>query len=266
MARKINGLEQPRPKYHIYYWLITKMKTKIINYDPGSKGDFIVNFLNDKISFELLGQSSASAGSDTRTYGQSLLNSELGKYVDLLLQSDYQEEYISSHSIIYMNNEMLSRLYQKYDLYHIYVEEEWQQHVNIDIMFKVFTKPIHISLVEKSKKLFEKNVFEKLEYVIDFQLLQMSKDITNENRFEFINFYIKNNRFFNTKNTFVKSLNYSKIFTSTFSDLENLLSSSNKKFDKDLYIAALKKSFLPKTIDAFGKTFNIEELGYRYYI
>lgn len=242
------------------------MKTKIINYEPGSKGDFITNFLNGKISFEKNGQSSASAGTESRVYGQGLINSELDKYVDLLLNSSFKEKYISSHSIIYLTDDLLNKLSEKYNLYHICVDSNWQKQVNIDIIFKVFIKPLHQSLIEKSKKMYGEETASKLKYNIDLQIANTVKNITDQDRIDFVNFFIERNVFFNNKNPLIKQVNYNDLFAEPFDGIAYLMESNNKKFKSSFYKPILQKTFLPKTIDAFGHTFNIEDLGYRYYI
>lgn len=243
------------------------MKTKIINYEPGAKGDFVINFLNDKLLFESLGQSSASAGSDTRVIAQGLPNDQLDQYVDILLDKDYEEHFISSHSLHLMSTNMLQRLKQKYDLYHILIDTEWKEQVNIDGAFKMLIKEAHPSLIEKYQsdlKFFNVDI-DSIKYNIDLKYIHMRIPISNESRIMYLKRLIKENRAADI-NPLIECLPYKEMFLEPFDSVKKLRESIDKKFDETFFKFSLKQSFLPKTIDAFGHTFNIEELGYRYYI
>ncbi len=242
------------------------MKTKIINYEPGSKGDFIINFLNDKISFEKLGQSSASAGAETRVIGQSLPNDQLDKYVDILLEKDYEEPFISTHSLTDMTDSMLSRLSQKYELYHINIDDNWRVQANIDYIFKVLIREVHPSLVEKEKRLFDlEKDFGKIEYIIDLKYIAAKIPVNDQNRIKWMMSISKEIPKINIS-SLINSLSYNDLFSEPFIAVRSLRDMIGKTFDEQLYRFVLKQSFLPKTIKVFNHTFNLEDMGYRYYI
>lgn len=244
------------------------MKTKIINYRGGSKGDFIINFLNNKISFRTLGQSASSAGTDTRSFGQSLLDHQMHQYVDLMLKTNYKESFVSSHSLTKLSVDLLQSLSTKYDLYHIVVEQGWQRQVNIDFSFKALSKEIHPSLVarERNKKIMSEHDINNLKYNIDIFLPSRNLSMNDDNRIKVMLEMIE--LIHDDKNTcdLINHISYDSLFVEPFSDARELADSIGKKFDERFYKGLVKKSFLPKQVSAFGETFDVENLGYRYYI
>jgi hypothetical protein len=243
------------------------MRPKIINYIGGSKGDFIINFLNNKISFRSLGQSGSSAGTDTRSFGQSLPNDQLYRYVDVMIDTTYKEPFVSSHSLTNMSDDLLHTLLEKYDLYHIVVEPEWQKQVNIDFMFKVWSKKIHHSLIEKLKntKETDEDKLKEIEYNIDIVLFSKDLPLNDKNR---LNIMLEMNNLNHVRDVsrMINPICYSKLFVDPFVDVQILCETIGKRFNERFYRELLKKSFLPREITVFGHTFDVEKLGYRYYI
>ena len=250
-------------------------KKIILNFQPGSKGDLLINFLNGKINIDTDGRSMVP--------NESLLSRDLEeKFIGNLIEEDYfektfvqllnehPEKVIPSHIIKNLRKEYIELLCKNFVIFDIEIHSDFLLQAKIDLIFKNFIKPISKNLkiyyANKAKNKSWKNI----KYLIDVLLLSELDKITNKDRIEKIYSYIdhykkKIDRIEPNNIDFLTTINYNKLFLEPYSDVKMLCDFVGINFNIDIWKNAVQNSFLPEEIHCFETIFKPYELGYRRY-
>lgn len=232
-------------------------KRYILNYIGGSKGDFLCNFINNiPVSLDERNASPSDFGFLKSLTYRNFNDTDI-KLINENSCLIFPAHFAHKIPIEFLNNynfEIINFVYDSNVLSTIYIE----------YLFKNLPKKLQgkdklgiiAGRTKQSAEAFKQ--FKEVEYFIDINLLLEKKEINNENRIKYLEKRLKN-FYFPYKSTGTNEISYSKIFIDNdFSELKNFF-----KINDDKLKFAIANTWLPSTVYAWGKEWDIENYGYR---
>lgn len=257
------------------------MKGKIIlEYIPGTKGDFLARFLTDQsIKLTELGRSADLEESlkflsrykeDVGYYNPSFDNFE--KYL-----SKKFGKVITAHELFFLSNaKQYYSILQKYNMSIVKIcyDKQFYKTIQIEDLFKN-SKADYADYKERIIKEHYQNqkIDDAFKFSIDFFLLQRNIEINNTNRAELLHNFLSNpitskliNRQWGLKNEIFNSEKQKQNKNIiNYKDLYIDFNLSNPIFDEintELFPSMVAKTWLPEKIVLFSETWKPKDYGY----
>ena len=239
----------------------------IIEYNGGSKGDFLTNFLckTNNIVYNGLSQ---DTGNDTYFLKTIGLRDSPSTDEDALIAQFYKHSNrtaLPCHRTDIFPDKLKKVIQQHRQTYKIVYSDKFLKTVQLEGFFKQCTR---VSVFEHVRSWIAPSLHQRLqhmEYWIDVELANLECDLTNENRIarleQLLSGYPSNTEYY--RNPLVVGipgtiiLNYQDLYIDF--NLDNRLFAG---YDKKLFRQLVAKTWLPETIPAFGKTWVPKDYGY----
>jgi hypothetical protein len=240
------------------------MTKYLLDYFGGSKGDFLANFINNnEIQLDNKFSKSKSQKINLKLpFDDNTLHEILSK--------DFM--FCAGHKLYNIDSYFLKKYGCK--ILKLMIEEKFITTVLIEFYIKNQLHPTNIVTEMKIKNINDYHYFQKykkVKYVIDFDLIENCKELTDENRITELLINLENipNEFSEKKllinqlyDTIYKTLSYGDIFINKKYDMLNEIKPS---FNSVVYEELLEKTWLPDIVNVFGYDINLRSYGYRDY-
>jgi len=236
------------------------MKKFLLNYNPGSKGDFLTNFFNTKQFF------SDNLLNKSKVFGPSLHRSFNNIEFENVIKKDFvmccgHRCHLFSYDIMKKYNCSFIQLN---------VEEFYMKTVAVEYIFKTaFHKFSVFDFLKDQNNFYKENFtkFKKIEYFIDIDLIKKELEINDFNRRIELEYKLNNlndlideiKQHNNATPSYASVINYEQIYIKKnyFFFFETF-----KDFDENLFNNLLKKTWLPEKFNIFGKLWQPKDYGY----
>lgn len=266
------------------------MERYLLDYNPGSKGDFLCNFLNNIDIDNNLDKNNRSRNNYSFLKHEPTLWNE--NFDRIKYENDFrifleEYEYLKIFPCHMAWNIPLDIL-EKYNIkiIHLYVEEYYRK----SSLLESYIKNLFVEINPKKRKKIDTN---KIEYNFDIILLDNDLEINNKNRvymsdllftgirnnnldeifkeYRVFNYFFDKPSFFkqhdiikenidNNHNKKSSYVTYSDLWIKKdFSHLQEILEFD---FNKDLLANNISKTWLPEEFNLWGKTWRMKDYGY----
>lgn len=236
----------------------------IIEYDGGTKGDFLTNFL---CGTNYIGHNGLSNNDNNflKTIG---LRDSSQTSEDAIVQLFYKSAdsiALPCHRTDIFTDKLKEFIQQHCQTYKIVYSDKFLKTVHIEELVKQCTRPTVFEDISSWISTSLHQQLQHMEYWIDVELANLKHDLTNQNRIARLEKRLKGNTFRAEyyRNPLVVGipgtiiLNYQDLYIDF--NLDNALFAGH---DKTLFRQLTAKTWLPETVTAFGKTWVPRDYGY----